>query len=452
MFTLHTKPVYLAVALIAFGISSIAASDDEADLRHDYEGKVSQEFSKLATPPELSKYIKSALLNNAGLHAAFNHWKASLEKITQATALPDPELSWMYFVEEVQTRTGPQEFRVSLSQKIPWKGKRLHQGHSVEAQTDSLWWKVESSRLLIIQQVKSHFYDYAYLGQELRIVQENLTLLKSLEPIIQRQVQFGASQSDLIRLQVEIGKLENEHARLEGYRPALSARLKAHFNDRNPEVLPWPNPIQHEPVGISLETLRENIPQINPELRELESQREQAYAHAQHARLERYPDFTVGLTYMNTGHADSTDFGGVIAPFTPRGSGDDPLAITVSVNIPIWKKKYTASENEARIHGASVSKKLHQKKIDLATQLEMYWYELEDADRQIQLYKNTLIPRAEQALELTEVAYEAGKRGILDVMDSLRDVLNFELSYWRFVTHYQKALASIETVTGGELQ
>jgi len=448
----HTKCALVTLALVSLSLTGYGQSSIEKHLHEDYTANVSQEFSDHATPSELRQYIKTALLNNAGLHAAFNRWKASLERITQATALSDPELSWMYFIEEVETRTGPQNFRVSLSQKIPWKGKRSHKGHLAEARAESLWWQVESERLEIIREVKSRFYDYAYLAQEIRIVKENLKLLKSLEPIIQRQVQFGASQSDLIRLQLEIGKLENDAARLEGIRPVSSARLKALTNERGSDPLPWPKPLEHESRSLSLETLRKQIAKLNPDLHELQSRKEQSHAHAEHARLERYPDFTVGLTYMNTRDADSSDFGGAIPAFTPSGSGDDPVAVSVGINIPIWRKKYNAAEKEARYHGASVSKQLHQKENDLTTELEMAWYELEDADRQIRLYKDTLIPRAKQSVELTEVAYETGKSGILDVMNSLRDVLTFELSYWRYVSRYQQALASIDALTGGELQ
>ena len=162
MFNPFTKNAFLAVGIIGIGLAGTAWSNEEITLHHAYSDQVSQEFSQLATPPELNAYIKTALLNNAGLHAAFNRWKASLERTAQVTALPNPELSWMYFIEEIQTRTGPQEYRVNLSQKIPWKGKRASKGTTAEAQADSLWSNVETVRLAIIKGVKTHYYDYAY--------------------------------------------------------------------------------------------------------------------------------------------------------------------------------------------------------------------------------------------------------------------------------------------------
>jgi hypothetical protein len=54
----------------------------------------------------VSDYLAYAALNNAGLQAAFDRWKAALERVPQVKALPDPRFNYRYFIEEVETRVG----------------------------------------------------------------------------------------------------------------------------------------------------------------------------------------------------------------------------------------------------------------------------------------------------------------------------------------------------------
>jgi cobalt-zinc-cadmium efflux system outer membrane protein len=74
-------------------------------------------------PQTLSEYLRYAALNNAGLKAAFEEWKAALEQIPQAKALPDLRFTYRYLIESVETRVGPQRQRFSLLQTFPWFGK-----------------------------------------------------------------------------------------------------------------------------------------------------------------------------------------------------------------------------------------------------------------------------------------------------------------------------------------
>ena len=46
----------------------------------------------------LSDYLAYAALHNPGLEAAFNHWQAALAKVAQARSLPDPKLTYRYFI------------------------------------------------------------------------------------------------------------------------------------------------------------------------------------------------------------------------------------------------------------------------------------------------------------------------------------------------------------------
>ena len=67
----------------------------------------------------LDSYLDYAARNNPSLEATFNRWKAALERIPQVRSLPDPRFTYRYFIENVETRAGPQKqgFGLSLKQE-----------------------------------------------------------------------------------------------------------------------------------------------------------------------------------------------------------------------------------------------------------------------------------------------------------------------------------------------
>ncbi len=73
----------------------------------------------------LNNFLAYAALNNPQLEAAFNRWKVALERVSQARTLPDPRFNYGYFIQEVETRVGPQEQQVGV---IRLRGGR--QNHS----------------------------------------------------------------------------------------------------------------------------------------------------------------------------------------------------------------------------------------------------------------------------------------------------------------------------------
>ena len=80
----------------------------------------------------LGDYLTYAALHNPEVEAAYYRWQAAMEAVPQARTLPDPRLTYARYIEEVETRTGPQENRLGLSQTFPWfgtlrtKGERAH--------------------------------------------------------------------------------------------------------------------------------------------------------------------------------------------------------------------------------------------------------------------------------------------------------------------------------------
>lgn len=392
---------------------------------------------------DLDSMIASGLARNAGLHAAFDRWRAALDRIPQVTALPDPNLSWGHFIQEIQTRTGPQQNRYSIKQKFPWLSKLRRRGDLAAAQAETLWWVVEEKRLEIIRDITDAYAEVAYLGRAIGITHDTLELLKQLEPIVQRRIQGGASLADLLRLQVEIGKVDNELETLQTRTPTLWARLAAAMNSDGTEPLELP--VLEEPnIGSpDWAQLSELITQRNPGLLGRRSAAEAAERRIALARLDRRPDLTLGFDFFDIESAKIPN---------QRDSGQDAYAVTFSMNLPIWRNKYSAAEREATRRRDAALAELDQRERNLNSLLATRLFQLDDAARQVALQRDTLVPRAREAFAITAAAYEAGEATIADLIDTEREVLVLEKYYWRASADYMQREAELKVLCGGELQ
>ena len=392
----------------------------------------------------LSDYLAYASLNNPGLEAAFNRWKAALEKVPQARSLPDPRFNYAYFIQEVETRVGPQEHKVGLAQMFPWFGKLELREHVALEAANAERQRYEAAKLKLFYEVKRAYFECYYLGRAIAITEDNVKLLTYLEAVSRTKYKAGApTYAAVVKAQVELGKLEDRLRTLRDFAAGpVIAELNAALNRPSNAPVPLPASIPDEEVVLSDEQLMSRLKERNPELKAMNSMAEKEKAAVDLARKDYFPDITVGLDYIETDTA--------LMPGT-KDSGKDPVVGMLSVNLPIWRDKYRAAEREAKARHEAALKERSNRENTLIANLEMALYGFRDAERKIDLYKDTLIPKAKQSLKVTQQAYEAGATDFLDLIDSQRVLLQFELSYERALTNRAQELAEIEMLVGMEI-
>ncbi len=396
----------------------------------------------LSVSPELQDYLKYAALNNPGLEAAFNRWKAALEKSPQVTSLPDPKLTYAYFIERVETRVGPQRQRFGLAQTFPWFGKLRLRGDIALAGARAAYEQFEAARLRVFYSVKDAYFELYYLARALAITGENMDLVRRLEGVARSQYKVGGAQhADVIRAQVELGKLEDQLRTLKDLRQPIVARLNAALNRAADADVPWPTEAPQAALDADDPQILAWMREVNPELKALDAEIEKQQTAIQLARKDYFPDVTLGVDYVDTGTARRRT----------SDSGKDAVAAKVSINLPIWHQKYRAAEREARARKRAALRQRENKANSLMAQVKLALFKFRDAERKIDLYHNTLVPKAEQSLRATETAYRAGKMDFLNLIDAERLLLTFRLAYERALSDKAQRLAEVEMLVGRQL-
>ncbi|WPJ97215.1 TolC family protein [Coraliomargarita algicola] len=400
--------------------------------------------SDASEPPQaqtlvsLEDYLRQAQIANPQLKAFERRYEAAMQRIPQVSALPDPMFQITSFVESVQTRTGPQENVLMLSQRIPWFGKLSSREAAASADAEALWYAYQSQHLMLARTVSLGFYEYGYTEEAIRLTRENRDLLRELEPVVEEKVRAGGEINALLRLKVEIGKIDDRLQSLTQKRVAQSAQLSELLALSETSLLAWPEWEAPKPVSLNGPALVQAIRASNPELQMLKRKVASAEARREIARLESYPDITLGINYIQIGDPE-------VNPTTPD-AGNDPWGVTVAVNIPIWIGKYDAGKAEALANKRSSEHEYENRYNALRAELSASLALLADANRRLALYGEELLGLAEQAVENTRESYQNGRTGILELIDSERSLLDLQLLYWRAAADASQQRVVIQTL------
>jgi outer membrane protein, heavy metal efflux system len=385
------------------------------------------------SPQTLTEYLTDAARHNAGLKAAFEEWKASLEQIPQAQVLPDPKFTYDYFTQQIMTRQ-----QAGIMQTFPWFGKIAARTDAAAAAANAAQRRYESKKLQLFSEVKQAFYEYAYLAGATRVARENLELMRHFEEVARtKHLTATATHPDLIRAQIEVAKLENELVTLERSRTPTVARLNAVLNRPADAPLLWPREEPGPPVKVDRSVLMAMLKNRNPELQALGFDVERLDKEVAVAKRNFYPDIGLGAEWMQM-------------PASGGGSDTD-VRVGVELNLPIWRSSYRAGELQARAMARRTRYEKKELENSLAARMERALYEFENSERQVRLYDDVLVPRAQELIAASEAAYLAGTIDFLNLISAQQTLLQFRLERERSWSDQQQRLAELEKLVGADL-
>ena len=392
----------------------------------------------------LAGLIEEALRNSPRVLQAFSEYQAARHRMPQATALPDPTISFTQFARSVETRVGSQQRLLALSQSIPGAGKRAAKGQlasKAAAVSDELY---QAQRAEIVLRVKHAYYELGYLDRALAASREDEALLEHFEEIARRRYAQGFGlQGDALRLQAQITRAIHGRQQLLGRRVELETTLNT-LRDVAADT-PIAEVRLDELPALDLE--RESLAEIGhgarPEVKAALLRIEESEKRLHLARIRHRPDFTVGLTWGNV-RARGVPFAGMPVP----SNGKDSYGVSVGVRLPLFRGKYDAGVREAAEQLAAAQFAYRDSASELASAIRSILFRLETIESQLDLFKRALVPQAEQALRSTEAAYSNGTVEVTGLLDIRRMLLDVQLGLARLRADYLKAVADLERAIG----
>lgn len=391
------------------------------------------------TRTPIGQYLQQAAQNNPELKARYRQYLAALEQVPQVNVLPDPELSFGYFINPIETRVGPQQARFGLTQMFPWFGTLGARGEVAAQMAKSKFEAFQEARNNLFFQVHKTWYQLYQIDQSIRIMQENIDILQTFESLATRRYETGqVGQVDVLRVQIEKEDLKTRLELMKDNRRVTIQQFNELLNREKGEPVAIPDRLDSQPLALSVPELEQAIMRQNPMITRLDYEASSARSSVEAAQKEGLPKFDLGLDYIVTGERD------VVLP----DNGRDAIMARAGIQIPLYRKKYRAKEQQAKIELRSVQDRQEATQNRLHTQLEQALRDFYDAERRITLYKDIQIQRTRQAIDILTEQYATSATDFEELLRLQRKLLDYELARETALVDQNTAVAYIEYLYG----
>lgn len=389
----------------------------------------------LQAQTSLSDYLVIAAEQNPGLRAKYNLYLAALENVKQQGVLPDPTLSFGYFISPVETRVGPQRFKLSVSQMFPWKGTLKAREQASAAMAKVRFEEFQETKNQLFLEVKTKWLALYELSEEIRINQANLNILRSYEPVTKTKYEANlVSLADLIRVQIKVEDAVTQLKLLELKRTPLLSDFNTLLNRALDTGVDVNQALADSGESLNLDSALANQPGILAAKAGLEG----ADARIKLADLKRKPNLGFGLDYA---------FVSKRSDMNVSDNGKDILMPMVSVSLPIFRKKNASVKKEAELNRESLMAGVEMAENQVRNRWMKAEYQIDKADTELELYRAE-IEKTNLLLRLLTTEYSNDNRNFEELLITQQRLLQLQLAQVRAEVKDQEARFQKEYLAG----
>jgi cobalt-zinc-cadmium efflux system outer membrane protein len=388
----------------------------------------------------LSEVTAAVLANNPAIKEALRKWNAAKARIPQAAAWDDPRLGGDTLVHRF-VNVPPNAFMdqsVSIEQVVPITGKNLARARAAMAEAISAYEDVRRAQLDVIGATRASFFRLANAYDQLEINRKNIDSLKQIADISRAKYEAGTqSAADVLVAETDHGKLEEAQRDLERQLSDEQSRLNQLMNRDAFTPLSVPGAASIKEPELSPSRLRPLLLTHRPEIKMAEAKIDVEKWKLQLARREWIPDPALMIKaqrYNDAGQAVSEVDAGVSFPLP-------------WVNF----RKYSAGVREAGENLGAAEHGLDRSQKEALRLLRDQLQKIETFHHHVELFRDKLVPQAQQAFEANRLSYESGKASFLDWITSQRVLRDVEATARMHLTDYQVAVAELEAIIGAQL-
>ncbi|HET8921734.1 MAG TPA: TolC family protein [Candidatus Acidoferrum sp.] len=382
--------------------------------------------------------------HNPRIEAARQGWQAAKQVPTQLSTLPDPQFSLTQF-----SVGSPRPFAgytnsdfayigLGVSQDIPYPGKLRLKGEIAKREADISQQEVESVRRAVLAEVKTAYFQLAYLSQTLAILEQDGELLRQVEQAADARYRSGmGTQQEILQAQLQKTKLVREIAMHHLEVGKLEARLKELLNRPQDSSDIEPTGLAETPLVQSYDELLTAAKAQNPELAAAQKMIEKQSLQVDLAHKDFYPDFNVQYTWQRT---DPTQFRAY-------------YMLTFGARVPIYRgRKQKPELAEAQSEELRARSVLEVQSQRVASELRAQYVITQQTSEILKIHREGLSPQARSEFQAGLASYESNKQDFQTVLTAFLDVLRLDEEYWQNLAEYETAIGQLEQITGLSLR
>ncbi len=388
----------------------------------------------------LGRYLAMAMEDSPELEASFEQWRASVLRISRDRRLPDPTISFSYFVSSVETRVGPQRAKIGVSQTFPWPTRLTAGADAASARARALQSQLDALTLMVRQKVATAYYRLWLIRATREIHAAHLEVVRSLSQSVLARVATGAANlAEQQQVDLSAARLEDMLAGMDEAEAAAVAQLRAAVGNRTLGSFDTRDAPPEAAVPRESESALAEVAVRHPLLLSMDYE---ALAFDEMARAEEavgLPSFSLGADWIITGEAS--------APNIPD-SGKDALMVGGAISVPLWRGSYSDAADASRAEASATRARRDAAENQVVAELHTAYAEVRDATRRAQLHQSTLVPQADSAYASVLGAYITGQGTVAQTILAQKDLLELRGSLAKARADHAIAWARLEHAVG----
>ena len=384
----------------------------------------------------LEDYFKIASDNNPGLLSQYKKFEAALEKVPQVSTLPDPSISFGYFISPVETRVGPQNARFSLTQIFPWFGTLKAQGDAATLMAEARYQSFLDAKNKLYFEISTAYFPLYELREWMKIEEGNIAILESYKAISNSKFKNGnGTLVDVLRVDIMLKEAVTNLGILNKKEMPLLASFNKLLNRNEIEPVIIADTIEIDPL--SLDNAKDSLVVDHPLLNSLELKIKASEASEYAAIKQGLPRLGLGLDYVMVG--ERTDM-------ALPDNGKDVLMPMVTVSLPIFRGKYKAAVKEAQLMQEIYSLQKTETTNSLNSNYEMALFDIRQQTDLILLFDQQ-ISESEQVLNLLFTSYGNSGKDFEEVLRMQQQLLKYDRLKITALSQYRIAQAKLNYIT-----
>lgn len=393
-------------------------------------------LNSLSYAQTLDDYFKTAAENNPGLQATYKEYKAALQKVPQVHDLPDPTFSFGYFISPVETRVGPQQIRLSLTQIFPWFGTLKALANAEALLAEAKFQSFIDARNKLYLQVAAAYYPLYELNDWKRFELENINLLETYKNISTQKFKNGkGTMVDVLRVEMMLKDAQTNLNILRKKEKILVTIFNKLLDRSANEKVVVKNSLLYEELPANFR--KDSLMAANPKLKALDLKIQASRASEMVAKKQGFPKLGVGIDYTLVGERKDL--------YIPD-NGKDILMPMLSIRIPVFRKKYDASVKETQLMQKSYLFQKQEVTNRLVSEYELVWFEIQQQEELLILYDEQ-IKTTQQSLNLLFTSYGNSGKEFEEVLRMQQQLLKYKKLKASTLAQYYIAVSKINYLT-----
>jgi cobalt-zinc-cadmium efflux system outer membrane protein len=291
----------------------------------------------------------------------------------------------------------------------------------------------QESRLAVRTAVRHSFYDSLRWRNTVDLARQSLEFIEELRRRIGVQVEVGeAGRLELVRAEAEVATARSvvNRAQLE-YLTAIS-RLRAAIGAADDTPLEPAGTIQDPPPLPPLAELLREVANKYPSLAQAQNEVRRAESNLETEIARRKPQPSVRFEYERFPEAQLYRFG-------------------LAFPVPLWNRR-EGPIGEARATVQKAEATVDRRLVEIRAALENAYGRYQIASQQIEALEGGVLREADEAVRSSQIAYQLGERGIVDVLDAQRVLRTVRLDFLNAQYDRQSALNDIRHLRALDLR